>query len=109
MFRRLTGMGPETVTVFVNEVAITAQPGDCVASVLLRAPPHFSRNSPGSDSPRAPYCMMGVCMECAAIVNGVHSTLTCQTEVAEGMHIVRQIALPSVTGAAADVTGASVG
>jgi hypothetical protein len=40
--------------------------------------------------PRAPYCMMGVCFDCLAIVDGVPSTQTCRTAVREGMRVERQ-------------------
>jgi len=109
MFKRMRGVGGDTVTVFVDGVAIGARPGDCVASVLIRTPPHFSRNSPQSGSRRGPFCLMGVCMECAAVVDGVPSTLTCQVEVAEGMRIDRQTALPEITGTRPLATGGSYG
>ena len=74
----------------VDGQAITAESGDSVASVLLRLDPPVSRTTPITGSPRAPYCLMGVCFECLAIVDGVASTQTCLVEVGEGMRVQRQ-------------------
>jgi len=103
LFKRLPGMGKDTLTVYLDGAAVTARPGDCAASVLLRHAPYFARRSPLSGRPRAPFCMMGVCMDCAAVVDGVPSTLTCQTVVREGMTIERQVTLPAVDKGGSDV------
>lgn len=87
----------------LDGVPVGARTGDCAASVLLRHPPHIARRSPLSGRARAPFCLMGVCMDCAAVVDGVPSTLTCQTTVRDGMRIDRQTALPPVDAGSADV------
>lgn len=74
----------------VDGQAVTAEPGDSVASVLLRLESPVSRTTPVRGSPRAPYCLMGVCFECLATVDGVASTQTCLVEVAQGMCVQRQ-------------------
>lgn len=96
-------LGNDTVTIHLDGVPASAQAGDCAASVLLRRAPHFARRSPLSGRPRAPFCMMGVCMDCAAVVDGAPSTLTCQTVVREGMTIERQVTLPAVDKGGSDV------
>ena len=89
MFRPLH-TGHETVAVIVDGIAVQAEVGESVAAVLLRQTPAFARTTPVSGARRAPYCMMGVCFECLAIVDGVGSVQTCLTPVREGMHIERQ-------------------
>lgn len=89
MFRKLRE--PETaIAITVDGIAATAGPRDSVAAVLLRLDPPATRTAPVDDSPRAPYCMMGVCFECLAIVDGVPSTQSCLITVRPGMRIERQ-------------------
>jgi predicted molibdopterin-dependent oxidoreductase YjgC len=79
-----------SVNLTVDGEAITAEPGDTIAAALLRLDPPLSRTTPVRGSPRAPYCMMGVCFECLAVVDGVTSQQTCLVEVKEGMKVERQ-------------------
>jgi len=92
MFRKLHD--PSTtvpaLTLTIDGQPVSAEPGDSVAAVLLRLDPPFSRTTPVSGSPRTPYCMMGVCFECLASVDGVASTQTCLVQVREGMRVERQ-------------------
>ena len=92
MFRKLHD--PRTtvpaLTLTIDGQPVSAEPGDSVAAVLLRLDPPFSRTTPVSGSPRTPYCMMGVCFECLASVDGVASTQTCLVQVREGMRVERQ-------------------
>lgn len=81
--------GRPTITVVVSGIEIPAWEGETVASVLLRAP-HGQRLSPVSGSRRAPYCQMGVCFECLAIVDGIGSVQGCLVEIRQGMKIERQ-------------------
>ena len=92
LFRKLHEPGKTTLPTHltVDGQPVGAEPGDSVASVLLRMAPPLSRHSPVHGSPRAPYCMMGVCFECLAIVDGVASTQTCLVQVQEGMCVERQ-------------------
>lgn len=77
------------MTVVVNGVDTRAWPGETVASVLLRVP-NAGRISPVSGKPRLPYCQMGVCFDCLAIVDGVASTQACLVPVEPGMRIDTQ-------------------
>ena len=81
--------GPDSAPdlfVFVNGIETSAWMGETVASVLLRVP-GSGRTSPVSGNPRLPYCQMGVCFECLAIVDGVASTQGCLVPVKPGMKI----------------------
>jgi len=90
MFRELRPDDEKTVEIVIDGIPCRAYPGESVASVLLRTPPFTSRTHPVNGESRAPFCMMGVCFDCMAIVNGDASTQTCMIEVADGMRINRQ-------------------
>ncbi|WP_309770765.1 (2Fe-2S)-binding protein [Agrobacterium larrymoorei] len=80
---------PSDMTVLVNGVETPAWKGETVASVLLRVP-DAGRTSPVSGNPRLPYCQMGICFECLAIVDGIASTQGCLVPVRPGMRIESQ-------------------
>jgi len=90
MFRKLHDVGGNAVTIFIDGVPVAAEPGESVAAVLLRQRPLWSRTTPVTESRRAPYCMMGVCFDCLANVDGEASVQTCLRQVADGMRIERQ-------------------
>ena len=97
MFRTLHDPA-ESVTLRIDDVEVAAQPGDTVAAVILRQKEIWTRESPISGARRAPYCMMGVCFECLAEVDGQSSTQTCLTIVSEGMQVRRQRRRPEIAG-----------
>ena len=90
MFRKLHDPGPQAVTIFIDGRPVAAEPGESVAAVLLRQPEGWSRTTPVSQSPRAPYCMMGVCFECLVTIDGVPNRQSCLIDVAEGMQVRSQ-------------------
>jgi predicted molibdopterin-dependent oxidoreductase YjgC len=90
MFRKLHDPGPQAVTIFIDGRPVAAELGESVAAVLLRQAAGWSRTTPVSGSPRAPYCMMGVCFECLVEIDGQGSVQSCLTPVAAGMRIARQ-------------------
>jgi len=96
MFRKLHDLKSEALTILIDGVAAPADPGESVAAVLLRQPEPWSRRTPASGSKRAPYCMMGVCFDCLAEVDGVASVQTCMRPVRDGMSVVRQVGARSV-------------
>lgn len=69
---------------------VRAHAGDSIAAALLAAGVPVTRATPVSGAPRGPYCMMGACFECLAVVDGKPSTQTCMTEVKAGMRVERQ-------------------
>ncbi len=91
MFRKLHEPGPSSLIIYIDGVPAEAEPGESVAAVLLRQAEPWSRVTPVSQAKRAPYCMMGVCFDCLAEVDGVASVQTCLKPVCDGMSIVRQI------------------
>lgn len=89
MFRKLDK--PDTiVNLTIDGAPVAAEPGESVAAVLMRQSDPCMRTTPISASPRAPYCMMGVCFDCLADVDGVGSVQTCLISVREGMSVARQ-------------------
>ena len=91
MFRKLHELGPDRVTIVIDGESVAAEPGETVAAVLLRQAEPWSRLNPATDAKRAPYCMMGVCFDCVAEVDGMGSVQTCLTTVRDRMRVVRQI------------------
>lgn len=89
MFRKLREPA-SPVTITVDGVGVAAEAGESVAAVLLRLDPPIARTAPVDGSARAPYCMMGVCFDCLAVVDGAPSTQTCLTPVRPGMCVERQ-------------------
>lgn len=89
MFRKLHEPA-EVVTIHVEGVPVAAEIGESVAAVLLREAAPWSRTTPVTNSRRAPYCMIGVCFDCLAQVDGVASVQTCLTPVRDGMKVERQ-------------------
>lgn len=96
MFRKLYESGGSRVKVTVDGVEVEAEAGEPVAAVLLRTEPYHARIHPVSGRPRAPYCMMGVCFDCLAVIDATESTQTCLTAVRDGMTIERQRGARSV-------------
>jgi predicted molibdopterin-dependent oxidoreductase YjgC len=89
MFRRLETAG-DVVRFEYEGRTVEARPGDTVAAALLAAGETPLRITAVSGSPRAPYCMMGVCFECLMEIDGVGNRQACLTSVAEGMQVRRQ-------------------
>lgn len=96
MFKKLPEPGTSLLTLYIDDEPVEAAPGETVAAVLLRQQRPASRSTPVNQSPRAPFCMMGVCFDCLAVVDGAASTQTCLVTVQEGMRIVRQFGRQSV-------------
>lgn len=90
MFRRLEQAGGRKVALSLDGTAIEAFEGENLAAALIGAGFGPFRTTPVSGSPRAPYCMMGVCFECLAEIDGVPNRQTCLETVRSGMTIRRQ-------------------
>jgi predicted molibdopterin-dependent oxidoreductase YjgC len=90
MFRKLHEPDSIRVVIEIDGAPTVAEPGESVAAVLLRQVEPWARLSPVSHARRAPYCMMGVCFECLAEVDGRSSVQTCLEPVRNGMRVVRQ-------------------
>jgi len=60
------------------------------AAALLAAGVAAMRDSPVDGSPRAPYCMMGVCYECQLEIDGRQNQQSCLVKARAGMVTRRQ-------------------
>lgn len=77
---------------------IAARPGDSVAAALLAAGIRRFRDTAVSQSPRGPFCMMGVCFDCLVTIDGVPDRQACLTEAAPGMRVASQSGVPAIAG-----------
>jgi predicted molibdopterin-dependent oxidoreductase YjgC len=89
MFERLPDPSSATVTVTLDGDALRV-PANLTAAAVMLLHGSISRTTPVSGSPRAPYCMMGVCFDCLMEIDGVPNRQACLVTVAEGMRIRRQ-------------------
>jgi predicted molibdopterin-dependent oxidoreductase YjgC len=92
---------PDTgsLTIWFDGTKLSAREGDSIAAALLAHGIHTTRATPASGTPRGPYCMMGACFECLAVVDGTQNTQTCLTPVRDGMRIERQSGAHSLSDA----------
>src|SRR3954465_11063717 len=70
--------------------ALDAQPGDTVASALLRNGITTFTRSIKYHRPRGPFCLAGSCGQCLRRIDGVPSLPACRVEAQEGMRCERQ-------------------
>lgn len=81
---------PATVPVLVDGAAVLVPEGASAAAAVLLAGSTAIRETPVSGAPRLPYCMMGVCFDCLAEIDGVANRQACMVPVAPGMRIAVQ-------------------
>lgn len=84
-FKKLTPEA-EKIAVTIDGKPTLLSSGN-LAAAMLEAGIQTFRRSPVSNTPRAPYCCMGVCFECLVEINGVPNLQACLQEVSEGMNI----------------------
>lgn len=86
----------QTVTLTIDGEPHTVPSGISVAAAMLSSGEKrcFCMNTPEEPrerEARAPYCLMGVCFDCRAEIDGVPDRQTCLVEVAEGMSVRRTL------------------
>lgn len=81
---------PATVEVLVDGQTIRVAEGASAAAAVLVAGMPALRSTPVGGAPRLPYCMMGVCFDCLAEIDGVPNRQACMVTVAPGMRIAPQ-------------------
>ena len=97
MFHRLDNDNePTRVRVYLDGREVEAIEGETVASVLLVHGETPYRRTALSQTPRAPFCMMGVCFECLVRIDGAYNRQGCMVPVKPGMRIERQMGLRAV-------------
>jgi hypothetical protein len=91
MFRLRPECDRATIAVVVEGRTTLVPDGASAAAAILLAGFRSIRQTPVSGSERAPYCMMGVCFDCLAEIDGVPNRQSCMIEARPGMKIRRQI------------------
>ena len=90
MFKRLDNSDQNRVNVTINGQPAQVLPGETVAAAVLAQGLPYTRTTPVSGTPRAPFCLMGVCFECLMVINGKANQRACMVQVKEGMRIESQ-------------------
>jgi D-hydroxyproline dehydrogenase subunit gamma len=91
MFRCRPDGDPPTIPVIVEGRSILVPAGVSAAAAMLVAGFRSIRETPVGGRERAPYCMMGICFDCLAEIDGVPNRQSCMVEARPGMRIRRQI------------------
>tara|TARA_B100000676_G_scaffold21165_1_gene18313 strand:- start:330 stop:644 length:315 start_codon:yes stop_codon:yes gene_type:complete len=86
MFQQRTDLS-DPVTLSFEGRQITANRGDTLAAALLGCCIFEFRRAVVSNTPKAPFCMIGNCYECLVEVEGKGLVQACLTEVVEGMRV----------------------
>ena len=90
MFRPRPDSLTATIAVDVEGRKVLVPEGASAAAAVLVAGLPSIRDTPVGHSERAPYCMMGVCFDCLAEIDGVPNRQSCMVTALPGMHIRRQ-------------------
>jgi hypothetical protein len=75
-----------SITVNGRHVQVTEKVSVAAAMLMANEPCRTSVKG----EPRAPFCGMGICMECRATVNGVPHRRTCQVFCVPAMEVVTE-------------------
>jgi len=89
MFKTLTEM-PEQIEIYLDGKPVQVPAGIPVAAAMLLLDALPTRQTAVSGSPRAPFCMMGICFECLIEIDGAPGKRACQVEVRNGMRVQYQ-------------------
>jgi predicted molibdopterin-dependent oxidoreductase YjgC len=89
MFRLRPDATP-AVAVTVEGRTVLVPAGASAAAAVLLAGLSSIRDTAIGGGGRAPYCMMGVCFDCLAEIDGVPNRQSCMVAVRPGMRIRRQ-------------------
>jgi hypothetical protein len=97
MFKPLPDQRLREVSVTIDGRAVKVPAGLSAAAAVLAYGGGVTRTTPVSASPRAPYCLMGVCFECLMQIDGVPNQQGCLIQVRENMRIDRQLGEREIT------------
>ncbi|HEX3860222.1 MAG TPA: (2Fe-2S)-binding protein [Stellaceae bacterium] len=90
MFRPRPDSSAPTIIVEVEGSNIRVPVGASAAAAVLAAGLGSIRDTPVGQVGRAPYCMMGICFDCLAEIDGVPNRQSCMVTARPGMRIRRQ-------------------
>jgi hypothetical protein len=89
MFKPLSPDAASRVRVTIGDRTVYVSAGISVAAAMFQCGEEFTRTTPVSGAPRAPYCLMGACFECLMEIDGIPNCQACLVVVREGMRIVK--------------------
>ena len=79
---------------------IVAYEGETIGAALMAAGIHALRHTSKKGHPRGMFCGIGLCCDCAMVINGVPNTRACQTPATPGCRVETQEGLGRLEGAA---------
>ena len=88
MFKTLAEV-PEQIEIYLDGKPVQVPAGISVAAAMLLLDALPTRQTAVSGSPRAPFCMMGICFDCLLEIDGRSNQRACQFEVEAGMRVRR--------------------
>lgn len=83
---RIGEAGDERFAFFVDGEPVEACAGETIGGALLAAGRRSLRRTAKGDEPRGLYCVMGVCWECAVLVDG-RTVRACVALAAPGLQV----------------------
>lgn len=89
MFHRINPAAA-TLRITFDGTEIAATEGETVAAALLAANIPSLRDTPAHGTPRAPFCLMGICFDCLVEIDGMPNRQACMTIVRDDMAITGQ-------------------
>ncbi len=90
MFRLIEASNLRQVEIDLDGNRVTVPEGISVAAAMLYSGYSSIRDSFISNSPRAPFCMIGQCFDCLVTIDGRPNLRACQIVVKKGMCVVLQ-------------------
>jgi D-hydroxyproline dehydrogenase subunit gamma len=90
MFRPRPESPAATIAVEVEGRIVLVPAGASAAAAVLIAGLPSIRETPVGASGRGPYCMMGICFDCLAEIDGTPNRQSCMVAAQPGMRIRRQ-------------------
>jgi hypothetical protein len=97
MFRKRPDSRQATISVEVEGRTILVPQGASAAAAVLIAGLSSIRETPVGAAERGPYCMMGICFDCLAEIDGVPNRQGCMVAARPGMRIRRQRGARAIT------------
>lgn len=92
MFRLLDNTVPGLIEIELDGETVQVPAGISLAAAMFYLDALPGRLTRISASPRAPFCMMGICFECNVDIEGLGRQRACQLQVYPGMRVSRQLA-----------------
>ena len=90
MFTDLTPEREQTFSIRIDGNHHTVAAGITVAAAMLSVGVTRFWDTRYGNTPRGPFCMMGVCFDCLCVIDGQPNRQACMTTVREGMTIDTQ-------------------